>query len=626
MNEIPPQSQRQAPGRAGGARLMRRLVRLGNRRNLRNSEASQIVTCAFVGAITGLVVVAMHGAVSALHYLGFGNQLGALLEQGGGGIDPWRLLVVPIVGGLLVGTLAYVVRRVRPGDIVDPVEANAIYGGRMSVVDSLRVAVATIVSNGAGASVGMEAAYVQMGSGLFSWAGQALRLRRVDLRVYVAAGSAAAIAAAFNAPLAGAFYAYELILGSYSVGALSQVAIAALSGTLVVRAILGEAPIYLLHATVFTVKQWDYPLFAAFGVLAGGFAIAAMHSVTWFEGRMRRLPTPYWLRPAIGGAVMGMIALAVPQVLGNGQGAIQYNFDAILPLPLLALLLIAKLLGSVISIGSGFRGGLFSNSLFLGTLLGALFAQALSMFLPFFADQRSVFMLVGMGTLAAAVVGSPVTMVLLVLEVTGQLDIALGVLAGVVVASALVRGMFGYSFSTWRFHQRGVGIRGAHDIGWVSDLTVGRMMRADPSTVRFDQPLARLREAVPIGGPARVFAVDAAHQYKGMIDAATIHDPELDDAAPGLVADDLAGGRGLFLLPEQDVRSALNRFVESEEEMLPVVAESEDRRVIGFLTEAFALRRYAEELGRRRDAELGVRDMFSVGPRGKMAHHNHAHH
>ena len=339
------------------------------------------------------------------------------------------------------------------------------------------------------------------------------------------------------------------MLGSYSVGALAQVATGSLAGTLVVRAILGEAPIYLLHAGTVSMKQWDYPLFALLGLLAGVLAVVAMQAVTWFESRMRALPTPFWLRPAVGGAAMGIVALWVPQVLGNGQGAIQYNFDTIMPLPLLVLLLVAKLVGSIVSIGSGFRGGLFSNSLFLGTLFGAVFAQTAAMFLPFVADQRSVFMLVGMGAVAAAVVGAPVTMVLLVLEVTGDLDLALAVLAGVVVAATFVRSTFGYSFSTWRFHQRGVGIRGAHDVGWVSDLTVGRMMRADPTTVPFDQSLEKLRHAVPIGSGARVFAVDGDGHYKGMIDVATIHDPDLDDAAAGLVADDLAGGRELICCP-----------------------------------------------------------------------------
>lgn len=608
-----------APAPAAGrstsrfSRFFRRVVTLTSRRRLRNSEPWLIFLCAPLGAVVGLVVVLLHEGVSWLHVLGFGGKLDAFL----GGEDvivPWRLMVVPPVGGLLLGLLTMAARRYRPGEIVDPVEANAIFGGRMSLTDSVRLAIATMISNGAGASVGMEAAYVQTASGILSFIGRNLKLRRTDMRVFVGAGAAAAIAAAFNAPLAGAFYAFELILGSYSPGALAQVAMAALSGTLVVRAILGEAPIYLLRAPPVHVYQWDYPLFAVLGLAAGLLGIGAMRAVTWCEASMRRLPTPDWLRPAIGGGVLGIMALVIPQVLGNGQGAIQYNYDTVLPLPLLSLLLAAKLFGSVISIGSGFRGGLFSSSLFLGSLFGAVLAQVAALFFPFVADQRAVFMLVGMGAVATAIVGAPVTMVLLVLEVTGEFDVALGVLAAVVVAATLVRNTFGYSFSTWRFHQRGVAIRGAYDVGWVSDITVGRLMHRDVATVRSDLSLARLRERVPLGSQARVFAVDADGHYKGMIDVATIHDAELDDAADGLVADDLAGGRGVFLLPGQDVRRALARFVESEEEMLPVVAAPDDRRVIGYLSEAFALRRYAEELERRRAAELGERGLFSVAP------------
>ena len=164
MNEIPQQSSTRAAGAgSSAARLLRRALRGVNRRNLRNNEVWLIFACAPLGAAVGLIVALMHMAVSALQTLGFGGQLSELLESGGIGIVPWHLIAVPVLGGLLVGLLALAVRRVRPGDIVDPVEANAIYGGRMSLIDSMRVAVATIVSNGAGASVGMEAAYVQMG-------------------------------------------------------------------------------------------------------------------------------------------------------------------------------------------------------------------------------------------------------------------------------------------------------------------------------------------------------------------------------------------------------------------------------------------------------------------------------
>jgi CIC family chloride channel protein len=223
-------------------------------------------------------------------------------------------------------------------------------------------------------------------------------------------------------------------------------------------------------------------------------------------------------------------------------------------------------------------------------------------------------MLVGMGSVAASIVGAPLTMVLLVLEVTGDFQIALCVLAGVVTASLTTRYRFGYSFSTWRFHQRGVSIRGGHDIGWVTELTVGRMMRGDPKTVHQEVPLARLREMVPLGSVSRVFVIDAADHYAGLIDVTTAHDSDLDAAAAGLVAADLANDRRHFLLPTQHVKSAMASFSEAEAEALPVLAGDDDHRVIGYLTEAYALRRYAQALEHRRSTELGVPDLFNAGP------------
>jgi CIC family chloride channel protein len=360
-------------------------------------------------------------------------------------------------------------------------------------------------------------------------------------------------------------------------------------------------------------RSWEYLLFGILGLLAGGIGIATMRAVTWCEAMSRRLPVA-WLRPAVGGLLLSGIAAGFPQVLGSGHGAIETHFDSALPLVPLVLLLLAKMAASAVSIGAGFRGGLFSSALFLGCLFGETIFRAVALMFPVLADQQIAFMLVGMGAVAAAIIGAPITMVLLVLEATGDFRIGLGVVVGVVTAATLVRYTFGYSFATWRFHQRGVAIRGAYDIGWVADITVGRMMRHDVMTVGSDVPLMRLRELVPLGSRSRVFAVDDSGAYAGIIDVTIIHDADLDAAAPGLVAGDLAAGGDLFLWPNQNIRTALTRFTEAEMEALPVLAAPDDHRIVGYLTEAHALRRYTEELERRRSAELGERDLFSVGP------------
>src|SRR5581483_3833285 len=299
----------------------------------------------------------------------------------------------------------------------------------------------------------------------------------------------------------------------------APVAIASVSSVLVDRAISHPGDWFAIHGTM-TLDTHSYILFAVMGILAAGLGILAMLMVTWSERILRRANAPDWMRPAIGGLVLSGVALYFPQVLGSGHGAIEYHFNVHWALWPLLLLLFAKLVASAVSVGSGFRGGLFSSSLFLGCLFGAVFGSIVFYFQPAMAGQRDAFMLVGMGSIAAAIVGAPLTMVFLVLESTGNFTVTIGVLVGVLIASTIVRLAFVYSFSTWRFHQRGIGIRGAHDVGWIADLTVSRLMRSDPKVVMADMTLEMLRKHYPIGSTKRVYVTDAAGRYLGVIDMA----------------------------------------------------------------------------------------------------------
>ncbi len=586
----------------------RRILLLQGR--LRSNEPTQILVCAVFGAMIGALISGLHHLVDLIHTLAFNLSGGGTLSTGIG-VDPWRILIVPAAGGLILGIGVAVMRRVRPAEVVDPIEANALHGGRMSMTDSLRLLIATLWSNASGVAVGMEAGYSQLGAAILAKVGQYFRLRRPDQRIFVGAGAGAAIAAAFDAPLAGAFYAFELIIGGYSVRALAPVAAASLCATLVERAIVHPTALFFVGPFP-TIPSWFYLMFALLGAAAAGFAVLTMQSVTWAERLLKRLPLPQWTRPAIGGALVAAMALVVPQVLGSGHGAIQELFDRDLGLVLLLVLLVTKLIASAISLGSGFRGGMFSSSLLLGCLFGAVFGQHLAFLVPALAGQQTVLMLVGMASVAAAVIGSPLTMAFLVLEGTDNFPVTVGVLVGVVVASTIVRLTFGYSFSTWRFHQRGIGIRSPHDIGWLADLTVGRLMRSDAKTVVDTTPLAELRASFPPGSTGRVFVVSQAGDYVGMLDVPAIHEDKA--AEPGArTAGSFAKDGDLYLLGYENVRTALARFEDKEVESLPVLESPTERHVVGYLSEQYALRRYNQELERRRSAELGERDLFSVG-------------
>ncbi|HZQ00600.1 MAG TPA: chloride channel protein [Reyranella sp.] len=596
-------------GRAASLIEPRRLFRMQGR--LRSSELTQILMCAIWGAVIGALVGGLHKLVDFLHHLAFNIQGDHTLSTGIG-VDPMRVLYVPAVGGLVLGITTLILRRFRANDIVDPIEANALHGGRMSMRDSLRLVMDTVVSNVAGVSVGMEAGYSQLGAAVLSKVAQYFRLRRTDHRIFVGAGAAAAIAAAFNAPVAGAFYGYELILSGYAIPALAPVAAASLCGTLAVRALEHPDALFVVRQT-FEFNQWIYLLFALLGVCAAGFSILSMQCVTWAERGLRRIPyLPQWLRPAVGGVLVTGLALMVPQVLGSGHGAIQLVFDRDPALTALLVILAGKLVASALSLGAGYRGGMFSSSLFLGCLFGATFADVASFISPGLTSQHASLMMVGMSSVAAAIIGAPLTMVFLVLEGTGNFPMTVGVMVGVVVASTITRLTFGYSFSTWRFHQRGIGIRGAHDIGWLADLTVGRLMRLDVKVVPETTTVRELREKYPVGAAQRVFVVSTSGVYIGALDTAVIHDVTQDGALDSKYARDFVHDADLFLLPYENVRTALMRFEEKEIETLPVLDSSAEKAVVGYLTEQFALRRYNQELERRRSADLGERDLFSI--------------
>ncbi|MGI8527252.1 MAG: chloride channel protein [Pseudolabrys sp.] len=587
-----------------GSRAQRLLPRLeipqALRALVRARESGLIVLGALIGALSGLVVAAMSHAVMLLHATLFGVEHGERLSAMRR-LDPWIAVTVPTLGGLGFGLALWALLRWRPGREIDPIEANALHGGRMSFRGSLIVALQTVWSSGVGASVGLEAGYTQLASGVASWLGQAFRLRRRDLRVLVGCGAAGAIAGAFGAPLAGAFYAFELVIASYSVANLAAVGVAALVGYLVAGVF--EQPAFGLGSLFASdIRSTDLAVAAVVGVAAAGLGIVLMRGVAMCEEFLNWLRIRPVLRPTLGGLIVGAMAIVTPEILSSGHGALRISTMLAGPMSAIILLFVLKSVASIISLGTGFRGGLFFASLLIGSLGGRLFAEAATLLWPTGALDPHVYTIVGMGALSVAVIGGPLTMTFIALETTGDFWLTTTVLIAIIVAAQVTREGFGYSFATWRFHLRGESIRSAADVGWIRELTVRRMMRADVRTVPAHTTVSRFRLVFPLGSIVQVVALDEDKHYAGIVSVAEAHNPELDET---IAVRDILHFTCSALLPTMTVKEAVILFDKAEAEALAVVEATDNREVIGLLTESYALRRYADELEQRRQDLLG---------------------
>jgi CIC family chloride channel protein len=564
---------------------------------VRARESSIIVLAVVAGAMAGLAVTAMGEVVGLMHLSFFGLDPGERLS-GRVSLNPIYAFLVPCLGGLLFGLVSAYVSRKR-GTEVDPIEANALHGGRMSMRGSLIVAAQTVWSSGVGASVGLEAGYTQLASGIASKIGQAFRLRRSDMRILVGCGAAAAIAGAFGAPLGGAFYGFELIIGTYSIASLAPVGMASLVGYLTALA-FAPAKLGIDAGAVSSLAVRDVVIASGLGLLMAAFGIVLMRGVAACELLFARIRVKPALRPMLGGALVGLLAIVSPQVMSSGHGALHLTGIFKLPLATIALIFVLKSLASMISLGSGFRGGLFFASLLLGALGGQLFAVGLNAIgVPANPDA---FAIIGMSALSVAVIGGPLTMTFIALESTGDLWLTTAVLVAVIISMQVTREFFGYSFTTWRFHLRGETIRSAADVGWIRDLTVAQMMRADVRTTPVETPVSAFREAFPLGSTNQVIAVDEEGRYAGMVLVAEAHAAELAATAP---LRDILHHADHVLLAQLTAQEAIAAFDRFEAEALAVVDTAEHRQVIGLLSEAHALRRYSDASERQRRELLG---------------------
>ncbi|RJF78904.1 chloride channel protein [Rhodopseudomonas palustris] len=580
------------PAVAGGPRLLP----VALRNFVRNRETGLVLIAMVVGLLSGLLVAAISTLSQLAHGLLFDIPYDSHLSATG--VISWqRTLLIPTIGGAVLAIVALIfARRVKGQQLADAIEANALYGGRVSFRGSLLISIQTLLSNGFGGSVGLEAGYTQICATFGSHIGQRLAARRSDMRLLVACGAAGAISAAFSAPLAGAFYAFEVVLGAYTAAGLIPVIASAVAAWLVAR--------HLTHTSFLMVPGFPSPVSAEMiiqtaliGVICAFASILVMLAVAFSERCFQRLSVfKGMLRPVVGGALLGGLALLTPTVLGAGHGAMQILLVSNPTWLLLATTIIFKMMASAISLGSGFRGGLFFASLLLGALIGQLYSVVMSVPFPTSALQPGTAAIAALAAFGTGVIGAPFSMVCLALEITGDFSVTVGAVVASAVCALIVRELFGYSFATWRFHLRGEAIRGPQDVGWTQQLSAASLMRTD-----FEGALSTetIGEAQKMFSPARVRQIvlrEPNGRYAGLVTSANLHsvtsqtDQQLET---------LAQQREEYLLRGMSIREILTAFERSEADVLAVVDRPDHLMAIGTVSEAHVLRTYGEELERR---------------------------
>lgn len=398
---------------------------------------------------------------------------------------PWLLiLLAPVIGGLIVGRmLVWFAPDRRAHGVADVIEARALHDCRINLRTGLWSAAIAIVSLGFGASAGREGPVVHLGATLASFVEDRFRFSQITRKTLLACGVAAAVSASFNAPIAGVLFAHEVILAHYALRAFVPIVIASVLGTVVTHLHLGNAPAFEIPPYQIT-SYLEVPAFALLGATCALVAILFQVAMMTTDRVAWRFEMPLWLRPAVGGLLIGSIAVVFPQVLGVGYGATDMALQQQLPLTLMIALIVAKTAATAITQASRFGGGIFSPSLYLGAMTGGAFGQIASSAFPEVASSHGLYALLGMGGVAAAVLGAPISTTMIVFELTGGYEMTIALLMTVSIANGLTQAVLGQSYFHWQLMNRGLSLQEGPHKEIMRRVTVAQFMKpVDP-----DQP------------------------------------------------------------------------------------------------------------------------------------------
>ena len=500
---------------------------------------------------------------------------------------------LPALGGLVVGPIIYFGAREAKGHGVPEVmEAVALKGGRIRPRVALVKILASGISIGSGGSVGREGPIVQIGSSIGSSLAQILKAPHLRQRTLVGCGAAAGIAATFNAPIAGALFAVEVLLGDFGLATFSPVVLSSVTATTISRYYLGDFPAFIIP-TYTLVSLWEFLFYPLLGVAAGFVALLFIFSLYKCEDLFEALRIPDYLKPALGGLMLGCLLWKWPYVFGVGYGSINLSLKNQLPALLLFTLVFIKILATSVTIGSGGSGGIFAPSLFIGAMTGGFFGWGVHELFPLLTANSGAYALVAMGAVVAGTTHAPITAIIIIFELTATYKIILPLMISCILSTIITTSLKRGSIYTIKLFRRGIEISHGWEQSVLQAIKVRDIMNDQVVTVPESMQLVDVINCLKTQDVSYLHVVSESYDLIGIISFRDIR-PVLQEASLKqlVIARDVATTDVITIRPSDNIQLALQEMGSRGISQLPVVADDDSRKVIGTLSKKDVLAAY----------------------------------
>ncbi len=464
-----------------------------------------------IGIAAGLAAVAFRFGISLLQTTLYGVDDVTKLHSFAESLPWYWVLIIPMMGGVVVGIILHHFTpdgRVR--SVSDVIEGAALNEGRVEKKAGIASALSSMITLGTGGSTGREGPVVHIAAMISSWVSNVIRADGITGRDLLGCAVAAAVSASFNAPIAGALFALEVILRHFAVHAFAPIVIASAAGTVINRLVFGDTAEFALPGTTALEFYAELPAYLILGLVCGLVAVTLMRCVFWaddMETRLQnRLGMPYWLRPALAGAMLGLIAIWFPHIIGVGYETTSAALTGQLLLHEAVVFAIVKVAAVAITMGGRMGGGIFSPSLMLGALTGLAFGLIATGVFPEISGSHTLYALAGMGAVAAAVLGAPISTTLIVFELTGDWQTGLAVMVSVSLSTALASRLVDRSFFLTQLERRNIHLAAGPQAYLLAMFRVAGVMRKADEGIDEDASWAMIADGVYVDGNATLEA------------------------------------------------------------------------------------------------------------------------